>query len=90
MMFLVMAAFGNFYYVLNNNSEKTDESHYVGVYTGNEYIDSFFQMYIFAVGEVDLDAERKAKSNPYIGWTLFFSSIYVLQVIFMTLLISII
>lgn len=33
MMLIIMAAFGNFYYTLNNNTKMTNEEHFVGNYT---------------------------------------------------------
>ena len=56
MWFIVMAAFGNFYYTLNNNTKKTEEEHYVGPYTHIQYVDSLIQMYLFSIGELDIEA----------------------------------
>ena len=89
MMLVVMAAFGNFYYVLNNNTPNTSGNHYVGKYTHIRYLDALIQMYIFALGELDLDAE-KSGPNHIVGFILFCLSTFVLFVIFMNLLIAII
>lgn len=56
MMLIIMAAFGNFYYTLNNNSEMSNESHFVGNYTHIRLLDAIIQMYIFSMGETDIEA----------------------------------
>lgn len=40
MMLIIMAAFGNFYYTLNNNTEQTQDAHFVGNYTRIKLIDA--------------------------------------------------
>ena len=89
MWLIVMAAFGNFAYTLNNNTEKSDDVHYVGGYSTIAFIDPVIEMYLFSIGEFDLDAYQ-AGPNHVVAFLLFILSSFVLNVIFQNLIISII
>lgn len=89
MWLIVMCAFGNFYYTINNNTEQTDDNHRVGNYTYIKFIDAMLQMYMFSLGELDLDAQRSA-TDRLVGFALFILSTFVLSVIFLNIIIAII
>lgn len=90
MWLIVMAAFGNFYYTLNNNSPMTNENHYVGNYTYFPIVDAIIQMYLFSLGELDIEAQRDGGPNHITSFILFVLSTFVLCVIFLNLIIAII
>lgn len=88
MWLIVMAAFGNFFYAINYNSEMTPESHYVGQYTYIEVIDPIIQMYLYSLGEFDMESFKGP--NTMAAYTMFILATFVLNVIFQNLIISII
>lgn len=83
-----MAAFGNFFYSINFNTKQTQESHYVGQYTNIEVIDPIIQMYLFSIGEFDMQAFKGP--NTLVAYSMFILATFVLNVIFQNLIISII
>lgn len=94
MWFIVMAAFGNFFYSLNNNSKQDDENHYVGAYTCIKFIDALIEMYMFSIGETDIKSTRGAESekglSSFVAFILFVLSTFVLNIMFLNLIIAII
>ena len=56
MWLLFMIAFGNTFYIINKNTPMTDDDHLVGNYSHIPFFDAIIEMYMFTLGEYDLDA----------------------------------
>ena len=85
---LVICAFANFLYVTNPNTDMSSSQHYVNKYFGNQYLDSFMQVYLIQLGKFDLDPRSAEKTN-YIVFIMFTLGTFILTIVFMNMLIAI-
>lgn len=92
MWMIVIGAFGNFFYVINFNTAMEEENHWTGNYTCINILNAFIEMYMFSIGELDIKSVRNTTDmpNPWVGFLFFVLATFVLNVIFMNLIISII
>lgn len=92
MWMIVIGAFGNFFYVINFNTAMGEEDHWTGNYTCISILNAAIQMYMFSIGELDIKSVRNttAMPHPWVGFLFFVLATFVLNVIFMNLIISII
>lgn len=88
MLAIILCAFANFFFVLNNNTVESDGFHYVGSYVGNTVADAFIAMYLMGLGEFDMDGYSQG-TNVYMTWGFFLMGTFLVLVVFMNMLIAI-
>lgn len=97
MLFLILCAFANFFYIINNNTpegnadywEEGEEGyHYVDKYVHNPVIDSFIAVYLMCLGEFDTDGYSQGP-NQYAAWVAFVLATFIVLVVFMNIIIAI-
>ena len=87
MLIIMMTAFANLFYVLNNNTTKESYS-YVDERTKNKFVDSFISMFLIALGEFSLDGYGSGE-DKLITWIFFILASFLMLVVFMNMLIAI-
>ena len=92
MVFIILFAFGNFYYVLNLNIANNTEGFepYVESYTGIAYLDGLICAYLISLGEFNFSPFKNGKDgNRYFLWIMFLLGSFINCVVFMNMLIAI-
>ena len=90
MMILVVwyMMFGSAFYILNMNSE-TDEEEILPHISGFWVFDAFMGQYELSLGEFMSDGYRATEGNRFLVYLLFFASTFLIQIMFLNMLIAI-
>ena len=97
MLFLILAAFANFFYIINNNTpggnrdyaeDGAPNFHYVDRYVHQPVIDSLIAVYLMCLGEFDADGYSQGP-NQYAAWLAFVLATFIVLVVFMNIVIAI-
>ena len=89
MLMIILTAFANFFFVLNNNSLNDPSYAYVGEFVKQPVVDSMIAMYLMGLGEfADMDGYKEGP-NVYIAWFFFLMGTFLVLVVFMNMLIAI-
>ena len=92
MVFIILFAFGNFYFVLNLNIDDNTEGWdtYVESYTGIPYIDGIICAYLICLGDFNYSPFKHGQfGNRYFLWIMFLIGTFINCVVFMNMLIAI-
>lgn len=92
MVFIILFAFGNFFYVLNLNIRNNHDGYdpYIESYTGIDYIDGIICAYLICLGEFNYSPFVHGQyGNRYFLWIMFLLSSFINCVVFMNMLIAI-
>lgn len=85
MLFIVLFAFANFFYVIDKGD---DSAMYLGRYVKDRVIDSLIEMYFIGLGNYN-EGNYSKGNNSTIIWIGFILATFIVNIVFMNLLISI-
>jgi len=90
MVVIIVFAFANFFYVINNNLIDSEvETRYYSDYTGHKVIDVLISVYMMgALGDFDNEIYRVGY-DTYWAMGMFIAATYIICVVFMNMLIAI-
>ena len=93
MVFLIICAFANFFYIINKNTfysgDGADAFRYIVDYTQTPVSNALMDMYFIALGEFASMANYSKGHNSIIAWIMFILATLIMLVVFMNMLIAI-
>ena len=89
MVVIILFAFGNFYYLINENMKSTSTA-YITEYTNHGFIDAMINSYFVSLGEFSYDNFGDgSKYEKWFIWGIFLMETFLGCVVFMNMLIAI-
>lgn len=96
MILIILAAFANFFYIINFNSNANPNNYfehmdftYLPSNLGRPVMDSILTMYLIALGEFNTDGFAEGP-NVTICWFFFVMASFIILIVFMNMLITIV
>lgn len=95
MIMIILAAFANFFYIINFNSSANSSNDFESDFTyvpsnlGMPIFDAIMTMYLLALGEFNLDGFTQGP-NVIIAWVFFLMATFIVLIVFMNMLITIV